>query len=257
MKAELSKYRSPEDEELQRKLAELAALETELADRELQLVTLQTRLAAFERRYWRIVGVRYARLDELSAQIAELLARQDPSDSEASRQARDARRRAEVSKESAPKAAEGDDKADSAPSEELKRVFRETAKQLHPDLAADEDEAKHRHSFMAEANAAFRARDAGALSDILRRFHESPERIKGQSVGERLVRTIRQIAQARRRLDAITHEIAELKSSESYRLCVKVVEARRAGRDLLAEMARAVDVEIQEAEAQLRMHQQR
>ena len=61
----------PEDQELVRKREEQAALETELAERELRSANLRAELGAFERQYLHFVGSRYAELDEYKAQIAE------------------------------------------------------------------------------------------------------------------------------------------------------------------------------------------
>ena len=55
---------------------------------ELDLATLRAELAEFESRYLRTVGVLYAELDEIEAQIAEAQARSKPSDSEAQERAR-------------------------------------------------------------------------------------------------------------------------------------------------------------------------
>jgi predicted nuclease with TOPRIM domain len=65
---------SPEDEELQRNSAELANLETELVQGELDLATLHAGLQSFEREYRQIVGTRYAELDRIEEQIAEYIA---------------------------------------------------------------------------------------------------------------------------------------------------------------------------------------
>ena len=65
----------PEVEELARKRAELVGLEDDLAERELSLASIRAELAAFERRYLRTVGVLYAELDEINAQIAQRKAR--------------------------------------------------------------------------------------------------------------------------------------------------------------------------------------
>ena len=54
---------TPEEEELARKLAELAVLEAELAERELELATSLGELHLFERRYMRVVGARYATIE--------------------------------------------------------------------------------------------------------------------------------------------------------------------------------------------------
>ncbi len=74
MESAIAPRQTPEQQELDKELAELAALETELAQRELDLATLQAELHAFEREYLRVVGIRYTELDRVEAQIAEYMA---------------------------------------------------------------------------------------------------------------------------------------------------------------------------------------
>src|ERR1019366_7205310 len=90
MSTKLSVHTKPEDEELAKKRLELAEIESQLADRELYVVTFRTELTAFERRYLKIVGARYAELDEINAEIAERLAqrRADKNVQDSAKQAR-------------------------------------------------------------------------------------------------------------------------------------------------------------------------
>jgi len=60
---------SPEEEELNAKLEELAELEDELARTELELLDLKLRLAQFEKRYLSQVARRIAVLEELQKRI--------------------------------------------------------------------------------------------------------------------------------------------------------------------------------------------
>ena len=92
---------TPEGQELGKKLEELALLEAELIQRELDLATLRAELAEFESRYLRTVGVLYAELDEIEAQIAEAQASRKPSDFKAQAQAGRARPQAQESSETA------------------------------------------------------------------------------------------------------------------------------------------------------------
>jgi hypothetical protein len=131
---EIARTKPPEERELEKKKAELAVLEGELIQRELDLATLRAELSDFERRYLQTVGVLYAELDEIEAQIAEAQARRKPSDSEAQERSHHARARAQESSETARDTSAPKPK----PTESLKRLFREVAKRIHPDLAGND-----------------------------------------------------------------------------------------------------------------------
>jgi len=119
-----SGFRSPEEDELRRKQAELEDLQSKLAESELELATLRSELIAFERRYLEIVGSRYAELDALEAQIAESVARSRPADPTARRNAESARARAQESEEALGDAGRKPSGPGFAPTEELKALYR-------------------------------------------------------------------------------------------------------------------------------------
>jgi hypothetical protein len=60
--------------------AEFEALSRELAEKELELATLENELAIFERRYAATVGVLFAELDRLDREIAREMMRLHPED---------------------------------------------------------------------------------------------------------------------------------------------------------------------------------
>jgi hypothetical protein len=62
MSGQITRRLKPEEEEVLRKREELAAIRAALAEHELELVDLRSRLAAFEGRYLRQVGILYAEL---------------------------------------------------------------------------------------------------------------------------------------------------------------------------------------------------
>lgn len=70
MASNITRTQTPEDRELAAKNADLAALEIQLAQRELDVATLRVELHGFEQRYLRTVGVKFAEIDDLEAQIA-------------------------------------------------------------------------------------------------------------------------------------------------------------------------------------------
>src|ERR1019366_8821684 len=164
MSGHLTRRLKPEEEEILRKREELAAIRAALAERELELVDLHSQLAAFEGRYLRHVGTLYAELDEWKALISELHARLDPS-AAVEDQAYEARQQAHRTYEDAHGAASKT--TDFTPSPELKSLFREIAKRIHPDFCRDASDLARRTRFIAEANRAYEAGDAEALQRIL------------------------------------------------------------------------------------------
>lgn len=251
IKRDLVKVQTPEDEELSRKLTELAALETEVAQRELDLVTLQAELNEFEREYLRVVGVKLAELDEIEARIAEAEARLKPKDDKAQERAQQARAQAQESAQTAGVVQEARPEGKFKPSDELKEFYRELAKRIHPDLATSEEERALRTKFMTEANLAYERGDLARLREILKEWESSPDTVRGEGVGADLVRTIRKIAQMRRRMGAIQEEMEALKRSELYLLWEKALAAQKVGRDFLKEMAERVEGQVKEAKRQL------
>ena len=237
----LAPLTKPEEEELARKRAELAQLEDELAERELSLASIRAELAAFERRYLRTVGVLYAELDEINAQIAERMARNSGAE-EAHRAAEQARQRAHESQAAVD--AQAAAARDFTPSPELKSLYREVAKRVHPDLAADAADRNRREKLMAEANQAYEQGDANRLRKILEEYETSPESVQGSGVAADLVRVIRKITQVKNRLAEIQRETQELLSSDLAKLKAKAEESQKEGRDLLAEMAERVREQI-------------
>lgn len=242
---------TPEERELASKLEELAILEAELADRELELATAHGEMHAFEQRYLRIVGVRFAELDEIKAKIAQARARVSPDDRGAQEAASQARTQADESAKAAGATEEVERTAKFEPSDSLKRLFREVAKRIHPDLADDEQDRIRRTRLMAEANRAYEEGDEAKLRAILDEWENSPESVKGEGAAAELVRAIRKIAQANTRLRGIEAELEHLGDSDMYQLMLKANEAEAEGRDLLAEMAETVVQQISAATHEL------
>jgi hypothetical protein len=240
----------PEDQELARKLAEQAAIEGELADRELRVANLRAELAAFERRFLHFIGARYAELDEYKAQLAERLACQQPGNECAQQAAREARARADETKSAAGEKCASEPRAFEA-TPETKRLYRDVAKRIHPDLTSDRDDRAKRQQLMAEANQAYEQGDEARLAKILNKYECSPEAVKGEGAGAELVRVIRRLSQARGRLAEIEAELQQMVRSDLYQLNERVDEAEKYGRDVLREMTEKVDAQIAQARERL------
>jgi hypothetical protein len=242
---------TPEERELSRKQDELAILAERLSQSELEITTIKADLQAFETRCVRFVGVKYAELDDIEAEMAEIHARLHPGDDRRREQAEEARDNARESARAA-EAARGREKQDDfCPLEDLKKLYREAAKAMHPDLAPDEKMRLARQAMMVEVNLAYEKQDMEGLRSLLRRWENSPESVEGEGTWAELIRIIRKIALVEERLAGIEAEMAELRATDFWLMKEKVRNAERGGRDILAEMAAAVEGQIIEAKKRL------
>ena len=128
---------------------------------------------------------------------------------------------------------------------ELKSLYRELAKRFHPDLAAGGMEGKARGARMAEIN------DAYARGDL-----EALRRAASESlVANKLPPTLTELLAERDRLDALIvrlrQDIAELYRDPLMLLKIDASLARHDGRDLLAEMATDLHVQLVERRGEL------
>jgi DNA repair exonuclease SbcCD ATPase subunit len=243
MTTEVVRRLSPEGEELAARREELARLEAELTDRELVFASLRAELAGFEGLYLRRVGVLYAELDEWNARLAELRAERLGTP-EAQTEASEARSQAQESYSAAH--GEAAEVEPFAPSLELKSLYREAAKKVHPDTASDERDRARRERIMKEVNAAYEAGDEDALRRILADLENCPDTVQGSGIGADLVRILRQLRQVRNRIEALDQEISILLRSDTSKLKAKAEAASADGRDLLEEMAISINVRVEE-----------
>lgn len=223
--------------------ARLGALEVELAQRESELATFKVELRGLQQRYLDEIGALYAELSGLESACIEMEIAQGLR---------------------APVLATDDDGVDpetytlesctnrSEPTDDLKRVFRDLAKTIHPDLAMDEPARYRRHSLMAEANRAYAERDEDRLRLLLRAWERSPDALFDGSPEDAQLRVSRRVVEIDRRLIEIDAEIAELRRTAIWRLKGKIDQARAQGWDLFTEMLLQVKRDISRAAARRR-----
>ena len=247
MRTEIIRNRTPEEQELEKKKVELASLEADLIQRELDLATLHAELAEFEGRYLRTVGVLYAELDEIEAQIAEAEARCRPNDDDAWEKAGHARARAKESAQTATPI----DATRIKPTEDLKILYRQVAKRIHPDLASNDVDRMRRQQLMAEVNRAYENGDEAKLRAILADLHDSPDAVEKEGVGADLIRVIRKIAQIQKRLNEIDSEIQQLNASDLNLLRTQIVDLEKQERDGFKDMASNAEKQIKDARRRL------
>ncbi len=242
MKRSITRTITPEQRDLENKRKELKRLEQLLAQRELNLATLRAELRAIDLLYIRRVGSLLARLDIVEARIAKVLASLNPDKQQAiedpeeedCQPAEEPRQKGKV-----PSGSETD--AQFKPTKRLRNLYREAAKCIHPDLAADQDDQDTRTAWMVEINAAYQAGDEDRLASLLELWYASPESVQGASTDAELERTIRKIAKANQRLKDIQAEMERMKQSFAFSLRKRMREAEKEGRDLLGEMSQNIE----------------
>jgi hypothetical protein len=247
----------PGAEELVRRRAQLQVLSHRLLERERDLAAFRGELHAFETTYRKALGSRYARLDEMAELLDETAEPViDDAGPGASGEDGPAERYPGQGVPGGQNWAWGEREPEREPeravvSEDAKRLFRQLARLIHPDLVADPQERERRTNLMVAANDAYEQGDVAALERLLEDWHASPEAVTGSGAAAELERTLRRIAQVEASMRRIDEELAELEASAMGWLRRRVEKAAREGWDLLAHMVRELDRQIGEAQLEL------
>jgi len=231
--------------------ARLAELEVQVAGREHQLNALKLDLQELQTKYLTEIGALYRELNDLEAETldAEVRAGLRPPPEGPEEIGED-----DVAVDAAASVAEDEEVScggQATTSDLLKKVFRDVARNIHPDRAPDEAGRLRRHSLMAEANRAYAERDADRLLLILRRWERSPDSVPDDDPDAERRRIQRRIVALEERLVVIDAEFVELHTSAIARLKQKIEDTRRKGWDLFAEMVMQVNADIARARARL------
>lgn len=244
MPAEIILQQTPDGVALLERREQLTVVRARLAECESELAQTRAQLKTFEGRYLRQVGVLYAELDDIEARIAEREVDLYDSDSARSRAA-EARRQAQETHDAAFASAHEAEEFDPPPN--LKTLFREVAKRIHPDFARDEAEQKHFTLLMARANQAYSRGDINTLERMLDDHREISASLAGEGPAAELLRIKRQIQHAERDVVNLEAERSMLLTSEIAQLHLDTEAAAREHRDLLAELAANLREQIADA----------
>jgi hypothetical protein len=240
----------PEETEFKRLECEQIELEEQVTSAELMLETSKTEAAQFQHRYHQTVGRLYAQLDELDALLAKVRAGFDPDDAAAQAHAQATEQHAKASAEEA-----GLIEAQPAPppiiTPELKLAFRQAAKLMHPDRAITECERLRRTALMSKVNVAYERGDQNAIEKLIKEYGQDPEAILGEDIASRIVKTIRRIAQLRRRTNEIHQQLAAMQETDIFHLKQTIEETEAMGGDPLGDLAKQLMQELSERKIQL------
>ena len=145
-------------------------LRDRLAEIETEHATLRSELAAFQSDYLRLVGVVDVQVQELEAKILAIVAaRSGVLDDQVAAEAAEQRFRETTTAMGAIPAPAGP-----PPSDDLKTLFRDAAKRMHPDLVQDEAGRAHAEAFMKRLNQAYKAGDSEGIGNLVRQWETSP-----------------------------------------------------------------------------------
>src|SRR3954471_20758999 len=208
-------------------------------ERGAELKALQEEFREFKARYARTVGERLAELAEVEAQIRRAEARLAGLEEEET----------EADVEGRP------DFYDAAPSATpakggLRKLFWSVARMFHPDHAADEDEARRRHTIMAEASRAYRDGDVESLSTLLG-DEQLQSYCASSSREDEPEDAAARLLHLKEELVTIEFGIKRLRQDRLYHLMLSSAEEARQGRDQLAQMADAIRRKIVKARNRL------
>jgi len=224
--------------------ARVAERETALAEGAAEADRLNAELTSLAALYRHHVGTLHEQLDQLQLDIAEaelgILSSGHPV--EPGRGDETGPGRPEK-----PPAAPNDPPAPRFTSDSVRKLFRDVARAIHPDLARDEDARTRRHALMAAANQAYALGDADQLRRILERWERSPDDVQGMDDAAIRLRLERRLAQIDELMEMFARDRVALEATPLYELKVQVEAAAARGRDLMADMVARLKRDIMAA----------
>ncbi|MEV6737397.1 hypothetical protein AB0N14_10860 [Streptomyces sp. NPDC051104] len=240
------------------------AAEQALIEYEIAVETFRVEVENFSRLHHQKLGPMYARLEELDAEIAEVLAArtQDPEDI---RRAHEARARV-LPMPGVEELFHGWMDSDGLfpeaqamltdqpvrppqrvrPSEEARKLYRELARKAHPDLAQDEDERKRRDEFIARVNVAYARGDEALLRELSEEWAAGPvPEERRPSHSEELYARLEWLSRRKELLTLVARELEEGAIGSMLRLAPDDPDG------LLEEIAEQLLAQVAQKEAEL------
>lgn len=265
----------PWEIKLEQKRDELASLRARHLEARATLQQLRDEIAQFEKEYDQTLGRRMAELERIEAEIARLSAGANDDDrmGEGSSRYAGARSFRQSYASGSERAGATDhqqrssagyqkysatDHQQSAATghaerpwkseeQDIKALYREVAKAIHPDLASAGQAKLVRHELMTKANRAYADEDRRTLQDILRKWRVTHPLAERGDNGNELATLLRQIAREAQDLRAVNTTVQELQESYACRFMLRLDADSTFGSNLFAEMVAVADLNIERA----------
>lgn len=228
----LARSDRPQHHDLEQLRARIIELESQLRERDEQVTRTRAALDAFRIKYRQQVGRLHEELDRLEMELAE--AELGVIQERVGTASDDAASEPAAKVESAPKYT----------TDAIRKLFRDVAKAIHPDLAEDDHARDRRHALMVEANRAYALGDEEQLRLILQAWERSPDAVKGTDQDAMRLRLERRIAQIEEQIEACARELASMKDTSLWNLKSMVDDEAKKGNDLITDMVRRLKRDI-------------
>lgn len=217
---------------------EVARLAAQLSERRAELSILQEEMRVFRARYAQVVGSRLGELAEIERAV------------------RAAERRLVGADDATEDDAESTPPSDASQSSHmpvkttLRKLFWSVARMFHPDHAADELEARRRHTIMAEATRAYTEGDADSLHTLL--GDEGLQSYCAMPPGEDATEDLpARLLHLKEELRTIDFGIKRIRQDRLYQLKLDAEGEAAQGRDKLASEAERIERQIVKARRRL------
>lgn len=231
--------------------AEVEAARTDLIEAEAELADHRADIEAFEFAYAARMGDRLVVLAAVEAEVADLLDRIQRRRNEKTfgidhRSVEEQYRRTWQQPPKAPPKRPSEPVSQTTEAQ-IKKLYRQLARRLHPDLTTDAEDRAYRTEMMTAVNDAYAARSLAELLAVARQLDGGQpiaSASSAQTEGDMIRALEEELNRCRRRLARIHLERQTLHTDSMVALSLEVTLAERQGRDLLGEMVAEVDRKI-------------
>lgn len=236
-----NRLKAPEEVELEHKYQQLLQVKADLLKHEQDYSLLRSEIRIFEQVYEDVLGAKIQILEDLEWELKGLLGESTGKYSTESLKQAPLHSHFQHTTD----LLDDDEPYQDTANLSLKSLYRGVAKAVHPDLAADEEDCLRRQELMALANEAYQSGNRQVLIDLLSEWEKAPATYGSETeIALELVRVIRQLAAVQQNIHAVIRQTEELKQTDIYHFKQRVDDSLADGVDLLAEMAAAVDLDI-------------
>lgn len=225
---------SPEEREYTKYIEEFDKLEKEYEIKKEHFIILKKRIMRFEEKFITKLVIRYRTIDKLDYQLKEYKKIEKFEKGEFKSMFK------EVEKSFEPltfKNSKNENK-------DIKSIYRDIVKEIHPDKSKDIDEEKLLTRLMSDVNEAYKNNDKVKMLTIYNNWRNDPDYVNDENIAGKLVRVIRQVYNIKNEIQIVENDVRDLKESELFEFKKEVDKYRKMGVDIMDHMAHSLDKEI-------------